>query len=227
MVSKMLSKAHTKLIAGRRRAAIARTLSGILRDSGFEIESLLDVGCGNGAISSQLLKVHQGLIRVEGVDVVVPESTEISVSKYDGKTVPFGAGAFDAVLLCDVLHHIKDQAGIASVLLECARVARKLVVVKDHSIDSRFDRLFISFLDTIGNLNTGIAMPLTFLSRQQWKHLFQDASLETLIYKEAPFGIHPPIVRHFTEIPFWTRPYHFISVLAPRKSGHNMGMSGP
>lgn len=219
MIGEILSKSHAKLIAGRRRASIAQALSSAMNESGVAVESLLDVGCGNGAISSQLLKFHQGLLRVEGVDVVVPNSTDISVTRYDGASIPFGDNSFDAVLLCDVLHHVKDQAGIVTVLTECARVARKVVVVKDHPIDSYFDRKFISVLDTIGNWNAGIAMPLTFLSRRQWQQAFEDAGLEALIYKEAPFGIHPPLVRRFTEIPFWSRPYHFVSVLAPRRSG--------
>lgn len=217
MISRILGKTHSALIAGRRRDAVARALGKMLAELKIPSASLLDVGCGDGVVASILRDRVQGLEHVEGVEVIVPSSTSIPVRPFDGSSIPHNDKSFDVVLLCDVLHHVADYSGIVRLLSECGRVAREAVLVKDHPIDTAFDRKFISLLDTVGNWNAGIAMPLTFLSRGQWRHAFLDADLSPLHYSEAPFGIHPPIVRRFTEIPFWSKPYHFICALAPNR----------
>ena len=215
MISNILATTHSRLIAGRRRAAVARAVGGLLGELNTPVTSLLDVGCGNGVVGALLRDADTHFVRVEGVEVVVPRETSIPVLPFDGSSIPHGDKSFDAVLLCDVLHHVADYAGIVRLLCECRRVARHAVLIKDHPIDTSFDRGFISLLDTIGNWNAGIAMPLTFLSRRQWRQAFLDAELGLISYKEAPFGIHPPVVRCFTETPFWSKPYHFVCSLDP------------
>ena len=54
------------------------------------------------------------------------------MTEFDGRTIPFDDGTFDAVTFVDVLHHTDD----ATVLLrEAARVASTAVVIKDHLAD--------------------------------------------------------------------------------------------
>lgn len=216
MINKLLGSTHAAFISQRRRDAVARAIARTLTSQPFPTTSLLDVGSGDGGVAALVKGLHPGLQRVEGVEVVVPPSTAVPVSRFNGSSLPYTDDEFDAVMLCDVLHHVPDYPGIVNLLSECSRVARKLVVVKDHPIDTWFDRKFISLLDTVGNWNAGIAMPLTFLSRGQWRQAFKDAGLELQSYEEAPFGIHPPVVRRFTEIPFWSKPYHFVCALNPK-----------
>jgi hypothetical protein len=215
MIDKFLGSTHAAFISGRRRDAVSRAVARAITSQPFATTSLLDVGAGDGVVAGLVKGLHPGLQRVEGVEVVVPPSTAVPVSSFDGRSLPYGDDEFDAVMLCDVLHHVPDYPGIVRLLSECSRVARRIVVVKDHPIDTWFDLKFISLLDTIGNWNAGIAMPLTFLSRIQWRQAFKDAGLELQSYEEAPFGIHPPFVRRFTEIPFWSKPYHFVCALNP------------
>ena len=62
----------------------------------------------------------------------VRETAAIPVTIYDGRTLPFEAAAFDALIIVDVLHHADDPALL---LREAARVARRSILIKDHTSD--------------------------------------------------------------------------------------------
>lgn len=217
MLHKLLGSIHSSLISGRRRSAVAKAISRAITKQKLPMTSLLDVGSGDGRVAALVRDMVPSLARVEGVEVVVPLSTAVPVTSFDGCLLPYPDDEFDVVMLCDVLHHVKDLSSVITLLLECSRVARKLVVIKDHPIDTRLDRTFISLLDIVGNWNAEIAMPLTFLSRAQWQKAFESANLSLQTYEEGPFGIHPPFFRYFTEMPFWSKPYHFVCALNPKK----------
>lgn len=207
---------HAQLVSVRRRQAIAKAVHAGLIECHLGCESLLDVGCGAGSISATLAALFGGMSRIEGVELVLPAvQTEIPVSVYDGRTLPFPDKSFDAVFLCDVLHHVPNPTAVVALLSECRRVASKCVIVKDHPIDTRFDHAIISFLDTLGNWQTPMPMPMNFMSRTAWKEAFRAAGLSSRLRKEAPFGIHPPVIRRFAEMPFWSKPFHFIEILVP------------
>ena len=46
----------------------------------------------------------------------------------NGKSLPFEDGAYDVVILADVLHHDPDPVAL---MKECGRVAKRFVIVKD------------------------------------------------------------------------------------------------
>lgn len=154
----------------RRRA---RVLSGIFANLIPENASVLDVGCGDGSIDSLILGRRPD-IRISGVDVLVRRQTEIPVDLFDGKTLPFAEGSFDAVLLVDVLHHSEDPIGL---LCEVARVARGIILMKDHLCEGVFDRRILTLMDWIGNARHGVALRADYWSRQQWDEAFAKAGL--------------------------------------------------
>jgi glycosyltransferase involved in cell wall biosynthesis len=97
-------------------------------------DSLLDVGCGPGAIWLHL-EAHRPRFNWEGLDAT-PEMVAVArrlfpkvrVQHGDAADLPFAAGAFDLVLLRHVLEHLPPEL-MARALAEAARVARRAVVV--------------------------------------------------------------------------------------------------
>ncbi|EXJ14825.1 class I SAM-dependent methyltransferase [Imhoffiella purpurea] len=154
----------------RRLDGIANAVVPMLPDGDA---SLLDVGCGNGVLAARLQQRKPDL-RIEGVDVAVPPDGRIRSSVYDGRTLPFPDDAFDLVLCADMLHHTDNPQRM---LREAARVARSWVIVKDHVVETRWQRLTMTALDWIGNVGTGVPMPFNFLSSQQWRDAFGRAGL--------------------------------------------------
>lgn len=137
-------------------------------------DSLLDVGCGPGAIT---LAVGEkiGATRLAGVDVVPRPETFIDVQFYDGKTLPFGDASFDAVIIADVLHHCDDAS---VVLRECARVAKKVVVVKDHFSFGPISHQTLYYMDRFGNAKDSIHVPGHYFSPSQWVAMFATAGCQ-------------------------------------------------
>ena len=90
----------------RRRLAVS-----LLDDAGLKNARLLDAGCGAGALLAEL--AARG--RAVGVDISAPaiaitaERGLETLVQADVQQLPFGAGAFDAVTLCDVLEHVEND----------------------------------------------------------------------------------------------------------------------
>ncbi len=93
--------------------------------------STLEVGCGDGALLSELHRRHFGgsLAGVEITDAAVRiarERSEIgSVERYDGAHLPHRDGSFDLGILSHVLEHVPDPP---SLLREVARACRAVVL---------------------------------------------------------------------------------------------------
>jgi len=111
---------------------------------------------------------------ISGIDVLVRDVAEIPVTRYDGRTIPFGDDSFDTVLLIDVLHHTGDAAAL---LAEAARVARGCVIVKDHLCESRMDGWLLSFMDWVGNRPHGVSLEYNYLSAADWDDCIASAGL--------------------------------------------------
>src|SRR6185369_14644223 len=122
--------------------------------------SLLDIGCGDGTVA-QGIGAAIGAARVAGVDVLVRPETAIPVTAYDGEQLPFRDGAFEAVVISDVLHHCERPA---VVLREALRVASRVVAIKDHF---RFDRVsgaILLAMDQVGNAAPGVLVRGTYFT---------------------------------------------------------------
>ena len=160
---------HERYVAPRRVRILASLLAPLLPQSG----RVVDVGCGDGAVSQAILRLRPDL-RIEGIEVLSRGTPEIRVSAYDGRYIPFSDRSFDAVLFVDVLHHVAEPAQL---LREAARVAAKCVVIKDHTAEGILAFATLRFMDRVGNTRHGVALPYNYWRRAQWRQEFERVGL--------------------------------------------------
>jgi SAM-dependent methyltransferase len=120
---------------GRWRALGARTKAAhafaLCRRAGLSPTTLVEIGCGDGAL---LLELSRLAAVVDGFELS-PTAIELARAKrvpgarrleaYDGAHVPAADGAYDLAVLSHVLEHVADPAPL---LAEAARVARHVLV---------------------------------------------------------------------------------------------------
>lgn len=135
---------------------------------------VLDVGCGDGAIAAAVLEARPDLV-VTGLDVLVRPETSIPVREFDGETIPFADGSFDAVMLVDVLHHTEDPSVM---LREAARVSPGAIVVKDHLVSGPFARTRLRVMDWFGNAKIGVSLPYNYWPEARWERAFEELGLQ-------------------------------------------------
>jgi SAM-dependent methyltransferase len=99
--------------------------------AGVRVSSTLEVGCGDGALLSQLHRYGFGG-RLSGVEItqaaveIARGRAEIdSVELYDGRHLPAADGAYDLGILSHVLEHVPDPAAL---LAEVGRACRAVIV---------------------------------------------------------------------------------------------------
>jgi SAM-dependent methyltransferase len=177
MIKGMVGAVHSGVVFGRR----TRVLTEELRKQTVGCQRILDVGTGDGQIARDLATGRPGTM-VEGIDVFVRPHTHIPVTVFDGTTIPFADGSFDAVTFSDVLHHTDDPAVL---IREAARVSRGVVVIKDHLSENAFDHATLRFMDWVGNAPHNVRLPYNYASRAQWNAWFKDAGLEVAEFNTA------------------------------------------
>lgn len=166
--------------------ALTRQLGGV--------QSLLDVGAGDGRVGARVADLV-GATEVRGVDVLVHEAPRFLVSEFDGVALPFDDGAFDGVLLSDVLHHAEDAE---SLLAEALRVARRVVAIKDHFCFGGFSSAMLLAMDVVGNARAGVLVRGNYLTPGQWADLVRRAG-GRITALEWPLRVHQPPVSWLTD----------------------------
>jgi ubiquinone/menaquinone biosynthesis C-methylase UbiE len=103
------------------------------RDYKGEIESVLEVGCGTGAVMQNLRMSCFGS-RFVGLEIgserskpKSPLDTGIEIKGFDGITLPYPDESFDLVYASHVLEHVLDVRGF---LKEMRRVTQRMVFVE-------------------------------------------------------------------------------------------------
>ncbi len=138
-----------------------------------------------------------------GLDTLVRPNTRIPVETFDGRSIPYPDGLFDAVMLVDVLHHASDPLLL---LREAARVG-KIVLVKDHFRNGFLAGPTLRFMDWVGNAHHGVALPHNYWSKSEW-----DAAFVRLNLKPAQMtlslGLYPAPASWIFE-----RGLHFVAEL--------------
>lgn len=198
----MLDTVHGGLVHERRVRVLARHLAEMTPPDA----EVLDVGCGDGLIGA-LVHERRPDVTVSGLDVLVRDGTHIPVRSFDGLTIPVEDGAADVVMLVDVLHHAEDPAKL---LGEAARVARRAVLIKDHTLLGPFSDTTLRLMDWVGNARHGVPLRFDFWSQEQWRSAFARLGLRVEETRRR-LGLYP-----FPANLVFERRMHFIVRLAPR-----------
>ena len=198
----MLGATHERLVYGRRIRVLTKHIADVLpRDA-----QVLDVGSGDGLLAKRVMELRPD-VRIRGVDVLARPTSHIPVEMFDGVTLPFGDYTFDAVMMVDVLHHAIEQDAL---LREMSRVTRGVVVIKDHLVQGVLAHPTLRFMDWVGNVRHGVALPYAYWTRARWQQAFDGARLRVTQWRDA-LGLYP-----FPANLLFERKLHFVSVLAPR-----------
>jgi SAM-dependent methyltransferase len=110
---------------------------------------VLDVGCGvgktDGFLSPDLGKLTGVDISSASIERARRENPEVHYEVYDGNSLPFEAGAFDAAFLICVLHHVAPEKRVA-LLREVRRTVRPggAVFIFEHNPFHPLTRLVVA-----------------------------------------------------------------------------------
>ena len=96
-----------------------------------DVETLLDVGCGNGILVNYLSEKHPDLLkRLCATDRSKTSLEFVKVENYESDitALPFADGEFDIVVCLEVIEHLPQEV-FAKALLELERVTNKYVII--------------------------------------------------------------------------------------------------
>jgi SAM-dependent methyltransferase len=193
---------HERYVLASRADKLAGLLAGLMPPNA----SVLDVGCGDGLTARSLLDRRPDL-SLRGIDVLVRKTTHIAVEPFDGRTIPAETGSLDIVMFVDVLHHVEDPMPL---LREAVRVARRGIVVKDHTKNGLLAGATLRFMDWAGNARHGVALPYNYWPRQRWHEAVQSLGLTIKVW-QSKLGLYP-----WPASWLFDRSLHFIARFEPR-----------
>jgi SAM-dependent methyltransferase len=194
---------HRAFLFERRTRALAEMLAAqIPRDA-----SVLDIGCGDGAIGRLIAQLRPD-ISIQGVEYRVRPECKIECRAFDGSLLPFPDGSFDLCLFVDVLHHTQEPAIL---LHEAARVSRSCVLIKDHLDENIFDHVILRFMDWVSNRPHGVVLTYNYQSRKEWAEYFEECGLTEMTWT-AQVPLYAPPVSLLAG-----RGLHFVSLLRKTK----------
>jgi SAM-dependent methyltransferase len=167
---KLVDRVHGDYVENRRARALSNRLADIIPDRFV----MLDVGCGDGLIA-RLITERRTDIQLRGLDVLARDRAYIPVERFNGEVIPYEDASFDGVMFIDVLHHTHDPMVL---LREATRVARKAIVIKDHTLDGLLAGPTLRAMDWVGNARYGVSLPYNYWTRRQWLDAFQKLGIK-------------------------------------------------
>lgn len=208
----LLARLHERFVFRRR----VRVLGELVAELVPPDASVLDVGCGDGSIARAVARQRPD-VAVRGLDVLVRPDAAIPVEPFDGVTIPRADGSVDAVLLVDVLHHTDDPERL---LGEALRVARRAVVIKDHTREGLLAGLTLRLMDWVGNAPHGVALPYNYWRRERWHEAFRRLGAAPAVWVDR-LRLYPPPASWLFD-----RSLHFVARLEPAARGRTAGAGG-
>lgn len=149
---------------------------------------MLDLGAGDGSIARGIAERRPGL-KISAFDSHPRTQVQFPVELYDGVRLPSIDGAFDWVVLSDVVHHSADAAQL---MREASRVARQGLVIKDHLAENPLDTATLLAMDVVGNRRFGVAKGVGYFHRQKWNEMWDALGLKVESFeREVPLYPFP------------------------------------
>lgn len=149
-------------------------------------DRVLDIGAGGGWIGKHIRDLRKAHVTL--LDVADMHRTEIPVTVYDGRSMPFPDSSFDDCLLLFVLHHCEDPL---RVLEEAVRVAQKRLVIFEDTFRNPLEKFLTGLNDWISNSPFFLAdpgkmnMPFHYKRVTEWEDIFKKLSLKVMFKKET------------------------------------------
>jgi ubiquinone/menaquinone biosynthesis C-methylase UbiE len=129
--------------------------------------AVLDVGAGNGKLSSQLgASTAATMTLCDVYPRSVPGKTYLSMPS--PTVLPSEDHAYDAVMMLFMLHHMATFEQQEQILREALRVARKRLVILEDTAVGRIEWLANRAFDYVLNAPHGVPTPFTFRSTNAW-----------------------------------------------------------
>lgn len=168
-LDKALIAGHQKLSHSHRISRLTELFSNRITSLGFMAPvKVLDVGCGDMTLAKGLLEWNN-TIELTCVDVYPPPADARTSDglwahyrEFDGRTLPYAANSFDAVIFSDVLHHVPPEC-LNSLLASAGHVGR-VVLIKDHFEYGPVSRQMLRAMDFVGNYGYGVSVPERYFS---------------------------------------------------------------
>lgn len=134
-------------------------------------EKVLDVGCGNGVLSSILKK--QLAISLTSCDIENYLKKDIPfVLMKKNSELPFSKNTFDVVMFNDILHHT-SFSNQKKLLNEAFRIADRVVIFEDEP--NWIETLVDWGINKFHNKNMPIV--LTFRKHNEWMKVFKEMGI--------------------------------------------------
>ncbi len=187
MLRGLMQSLHAPVYASRLRELVRQIVPHLRRD-----DAVLDIGCGYGALGRALLDdpgSPKG-VEVRGLERTRRGDEKIEVLEYDGVTIPFEDGAFDVLIVADVLHHEKNPERL---LAECRRVTRRLLIIKDHKRDGLLAQPRIALIDWAANAPYGVPCLYRYSTLAEWAASHRRSGM-TLVHEVTSMRLYPPVV---------------------------------
>lgn len=148
-------------------------------------EICLDVGCGDGIISENLIRHFN--IKITGCDILSYLIKDIPFVYMNKKNkLPFPNNKFDVCLFNDILHHMR-KADQIKILKEGIRVAKKVIIFEDKpTLLGKIADILVNFMH-----NHNMDVPLTFRDIPDWEKVFKNLRVNYEVCKLPKSLLYP------------------------------------
>jgi len=187
LIQSLMQGLHEPVYQSRLRELVRRIVPH-LRDG----DRVLDVGCGFGGLGRAIMAAPSCPpgVTVSGLERFPRDTPVIEVDPYDGVSMPYTDGAYEVVILADVLHHEEQPHRL---LRESRRVASRLVVIKDHCLAGPFAQSRVALIDWAANAPFSVRCLYRYNTLEQWRRWHEQHALhvETEL---TSMQLYPPLV---------------------------------